>query len=120
MGTEYALLEVRNEGAVTIATLPQEVLTTPGHASTLRQDLEKLASQTASPVVLDLRPAQRIDVSLVPEVLRFNRRLQQSSRPLLVCVTTAVKEVLTLARLDRVLDIAESYDGWPARPPAAQ
>lgn len=120
MGAEYALLAVRNEGAVTVATLSEDILTTPGHAAAVREDLEKLASQTATPVVLDLRPAQRIDVSLVPEVLRFNRRLQQRSVRLLVCVTTSVKEVLTLARLDRVLEIAESYDGWPNEPSAQQ
>lgn len=113
MGADYVLLAVRNEGAVTVATLPQEVLTASGHAPTVRQDLEKLASQAATPVVLDLRPAQRIDVSLVPEILRFNRRLRERSLRLLVCVTTTLKEVLTLARLDRVFDIAESYDGWP-------
>lgn len=116
MGADYALLAVRNEGAVTIATLPQHVLTTPGHAPQLRQDLEKLAAKTTTPVVLDLRPAQRIDVALVPEVLRFNRQLQQRCLRLLVCVTTSVKEVLTLARLDRVFDIAESYDAWPGPP----
>ncbi len=118
MGADYSFLAVRNEGAVTVATLPEEILTTPGHAPAVREDLEKLASQTAAPVVLDLRPAQRIDVSLVPEVLRFNRRLQQRSVRLLLCVTTSVKEVLALARLDRVLEIGESYDGWPATPPA--
>lgn len=119
MGNDYALLAVRSEGAVTIATLPQQILTSPGHAHVVRQDLEKLASQTATPVVLDLRPAPRIDVSLVPEVLRFNRQLQQRSLTLLLCATASVKEVLTLARLDRVFDIAESYDGWPARTPPA-
>lgn len=117
MGADYALLAVRNEGAVTVATLPPQILAAPGHASPLRQDLQKLAAQSTTPVVLDLRPAQRIDVSLVPEVLRFNRQLQQRSLRLLVCVTTSVKEVLALARLDRVLEIAESYDGWPAAPP---
>ncbi len=120
MGADYVLLAVRNEPAVTIATLTQEILAAPGHAPQLRQDLEKLAAQTTPPVVLDLRPAQRIDVSIVPEVLRFNRYLQKRSLRLLVCVTSSVKEVLTLARLDRVFDIAESYDGWPTPPPPTQ
>ncbi len=113
MGLEYQILAVRNEGSVTVAALPLAQMTGPVPVQTLREDLQKLADEATTPVVLDLRPAERIEVSLLPEVLRFNRRLRERSLRLLVCASTSVKEVLTLARLDRVFDVAERYDGWP-------
>ncbi|MCR4415360.1 MAG: hypothetical protein NUV77_23350 [Thermoguttaceae bacterium] len=113
MGLEYRILAVRNEGSVTVAALSPDQMTGPVPVQTLREDFQKLADEATTPVVLDLRPAERIEVSLLPEVLRFNRRLRERSLRLLVCASTSVREVLALARLDRVFDVAESYDGWP-------
>jgi len=105
-------LEVRRDPRGLVITVTERSLFDPLKLDTLQKEFKQAVQNNPSPIyVLNMERVEFISSSFLGMLVSINKKFRAQNAPLRVCaVQSELKRAMTLARLDRLLDLRTDID----------